>query len=181
MSTKIKSAIENLITELEQKHIRYMVIGGQAVILYGAPQHTFDSDLWIDPASRESFFKIADKLDLDYDDTSKNKPLYFCYAEDDKIDVFIVKKISMQGKGMVVFDDCYNRSVVLKDPSGFTVRVPSVDDLISLKNCKPGLSAKDKEDIEYLKVKKAEDLKKEQPHGHNQHIDQDIEHRGRHR
>lgn len=52
----------------------------------------------------------------------------------------------------IVFEECYKKAVSLKDPTGFIVHVPSIDDLIALKACKKTLSAKDAEDIEYLKI-----------------------------
>lgn len=151
--------LEDLINELEERGIRYLLIGGQAVTVYGSPLVSFDFDFWIDPAQRKDFFKIADSLDLEYGEDAKNKPLVVFYAEEEKIDAFFVKKMSTKEGCSLVFEECYKNAVSLKDPTGFVIHVPSIDDLIALKACKKTLSAKDAEDIEYLKIIK-EKLKK---------------------
>ena len=144
--------LEDLINELEKKGIRYLLIGGQAVTIYGSPLVSFDFDFWIDPAQRKDFFKIADSLDFEYGKDIKNKPLVVFYAEEEKIDAFFVKKMSTKEGCSIEFEECYKKAVSLKDPTGFIVHVPSIDDLIALKACKKTLSAKDAEDIEYLKI-----------------------------
>lgn len=58
--------LEDLINELEERGIRYLLIGGQAVTVYGSPLVSFDFDFWVDPAQRKDFFKIADSLDFEY-------------------------------------------------------------------------------------------------------------------
>ncbi|MEK6528266.1 MAG: nucleotidyltransferase [Nitrospirota bacterium] len=144
--------LEDLINELEKKGIRYLLIGGQAVTIYGSPLVSFDFDFWIDPTQRKDFFKIADSLDFEYGEDIKNKPLVVFYAEEEKIDAFFVKKMSTKGGCSLVFEECYKKAVSLKDPTGFIIHVPNIDDLIALKTCKKKPSAKDLEDIEYLRI-----------------------------
>lgn len=152
--------LEDLINELEKRGIRYLLIGGQAVTVYGSPLVSFDFDFWIDPAQRKDFFKIADLLEFEYGEAAKNKPLVVFHAEEEKIDAFFVKKMATKDGCSVEFEECYKKATSLKDPTGFVVHVPSIDDLIVLKACKKTLSAKDSEDIEYLKIIK-EKLKKD--------------------
>lgn len=151
--------LEDFTGELEKRGIRYLLIGGQAVTLYGSPVVSFDFDFWVDPSQRKGFFDIADSLDFEYKEGVKDKPMVVFYAEEEKIDVFFAKGMVTRGGKRITFEDCYQRAKILKDPAGFTIRVPHIDDLITLKGCKKRLSAKDKEDIEYLKVIKAKCLR----------------------
>lgn len=144
--------LEDLVNELETQGIRYLLIGGQAVTIYGSPLVSFDFDFWVDPAQRKDFFKIADSLDLEYGEGTNNKPLVVFHAEEEKIDVFFVKKMSTKEGCSLVFEECYKKAVPLKDPTGFIIHVPTIDDLIALKTCKKKPSVKDLEDIEYLRI-----------------------------
>lgn len=144
--------LEDFIRELNKKHLQYLLIGGQAVTLYGSPVVSFDFDFWVDPDDKRKFFELADQLNFEYKEGAKNKPMTVFYAEDEKIDVFFVKKMVTRKRASIAFESCYERSNVLTDPSGFTIRVPCIDDLIKLKSCKDALSAKDLDDIEYLKI-----------------------------
>lgn len=148
-------SLEDFIRELEKRKIRYLLIGGQAVTLYGSPLVSFDFDFWIDTANKDDFFAIADSLDFEYKQGAKNKPIVVFFAEEEKIDVFFAKKMAAITGESLAFEDCYKRACILKDPSGFIVRVPDIDDLITLKSCKQKPSAKDREDIEYLKIIKS--------------------------
>ncbi|MFV1975827.1 MAG: nucleotidyltransferase [Candidatus Scalindua sp.] len=150
--------LEDFIKELEEKEIRYILIGGQAVTLYGSPLFSFDFDFWVDPVQKKTFFAIANSWDFEYDEDSKNKPMIIFYAEEEKIDVFFAKRMATKKDRSITFEDCYQRARILEDPTGFIVRVPNIDDLITLKNCKKRPSAKDLEDIEYLRIIKAKNI-----------------------
>lgn len=150
--------LEDFINELEKRGIRYVLIGGQAVTLYGSPLFSFDFDFWVDPSQKETFFSLADSFDFKCDEGSKKKPMAVFYSEEEKIDVFFVKKMSAKNGRAIAFEDCYRAAKVLKDPTGFKIIVPNIDDLLILKNCKKNPSAKDKEDIEYLKIIKAKKI-----------------------
>jgi len=144
--------LEDFVKELKKRNIKYLLIGGQATTLYGSPVTSFDFDFWIDPAQKDEFFIIADSMNFEYRNGIKNKPMVVCYAEEEKIDIFFVKRMVTKNGNFITFEECYKRSVTIKDPTGFTIQVPSIDDLILLKKCKKKPSAKDLEDIEYLKI-----------------------------
>lgn len=42
--------MKSLFRSFEKEGVRYLLIGGQAAILYGASHFTQDLDLWVDPA-----------------------------------------------------------------------------------------------------------------------------------
>jgi predicted nucleotidyltransferase len=52
--------LESLARGLESRHIRYMVVGGQAVLLYGEPRLTRDIDVTVDAGPE----RLADIQDL---------------------------------------------------------------------------------------------------------------------
>jgi hypothetical protein len=47
---RIISGWRDLLSELETGQVRYLVIGGYAVMKYTEPYNTKDLDLWTDPA-----------------------------------------------------------------------------------------------------------------------------------
>jgi hypothetical protein len=146
-------SLEDFTKELETAGIRYMLIGGQAITLYGSPLVSYDFDFWVDSSQRKDFLRVADESGFEYDNTAaSSKPLVIFYAEEEKIDVFFAKKMTTLVGSSIDFQECYQRAILLKDVSGLTVRVPDIDDLISLKTCKKKQSAKDAEDIEYLEI-----------------------------
>jgi hypothetical protein len=46
----------DLLREFNRQNIRYLIIGRQAVILYGGPVLTADYDLWINSADKKKTF-----------------------------------------------------------------------------------------------------------------------------
>ena len=63
-----------LIRELNRGKIRYLVIGRRAVILYGGPVLTGDTDLWIHPKDkRPALALLLDKLGLELSDSPDTK------------------------------------------------------------------------------------------------------------
>jgi hypothetical protein len=41
---------EDLLALLEKHHVRYLIIGGLAVIFHAKPRYTKDMDIWLDPS-----------------------------------------------------------------------------------------------------------------------------------
>jgi len=141
-----------LIRELNRRKIRYLIIGRRAVILYGGPVLTADTDLWIHPEDKEQVLSLlVDKLDFELSEThDTKKPIVSGFSGMKKFDFFFQKSIRNTEGEMIEFEDCYKNSILKKDPKqNITFRVPSVDDLIRLKRIrKPNV--KDEQDIEYL-------------------------------
>ncbi|MBI2996060.1 MAG: nucleotidyltransferase [Candidatus Melainabacteria bacterium] len=61
-----QNLLKKLATEFEKSNIPYMVIGGQAVLLYGEPRFTKDIDitLGVSVEKLDSIIKIASSLEL---------------------------------------------------------------------------------------------------------------------
>ncbi len=65
-STKFTRLLEQLASALDELSIRYMIIGGQAVLVYGEPRLTKDIDvtLALDSNGLTSLMPVVDKLKL---------------------------------------------------------------------------------------------------------------------
>ena len=104
---------------LDERMVRYVVIGGQAVILHGIPLLTFDFDLWIDPAvRREVLAWLEDGEHLELSSPSDGTaPIVRALAGNERLDMFFVKAMTNRVGITVTFDDVYERAA-----SGISVR-----------------------------------------------------------
>jgi hypothetical protein len=147
-----------LIRQFNNEGVRYILIGRQAVVQYGAPLFSFDYDFWIHPEDRAKVYEILESFGLSSKYTvNERKPLdSFVDDEGNKVDTFFTKTMEKASLDISLkFDDVYASSVIKEDPkSDFYVRIPSIDDLIQLKKIGE-IRPKDKEDIEYLETIKA--------------------------
>ena len=141
-----------LIRELNRRKIRYLVIGRRAVILYGGPVLTGDTDLWIHPEDKRTALSLVlDQFGLELSDSpDTQKPIVSGFSGMKKFDFFFQKSAKNFEDQVIDFEECYENSVLKKDPKeGINFRIPSIDDLIRLKKIrKPNI--KDEQDIEYL-------------------------------
>ncbi len=141
-----------LVRELNRAKVRYLIIGRRAVILYGGPVLTADIDLWIHPEDKKRVLSLlADELGFELSDAlDTRKPILSGFSGMKKFDLFFYKSIRNIEGETIEFEGCYKNSIVKKDPKeNIRFRVPSVDDLVSLKRIrKPNI--KDEQDIEYL-------------------------------
>ncbi len=154
---------EEIVKKFNKKHIRYLLIGRQALLFYGAPLFTYDYDFWIHPGDKDVVFDyLEDTLGMEASrDRAEKRPIFAFHSDSaDKIDVFIVRKITNKEGETLDIDECIGNAVEIRQPdSDFYVRLPSIDDLIKLK--KMGKRPKDLEDIEYLEtIKKLREEKK---------------------
>jgi hypothetical protein len=141
-----------LIRELNRAKIRYLIIGRRAVILYGGPVLTADTDLWIHPKDKKTALSLLlDKLGFDISHSPDTKrPIVSGFSGLKKFDLFFQKGIKNIENEAIEFEDCYKNSVLKEDSKeNVSFRIPSIDDLIRLKKIrKPNV--KDEQDIEYL-------------------------------
>lgn len=153
---------EKIFTELEKNNIKYLVIGGVAVNLYGHSRVTKDLDLMIsfEKDNMEKFIKIiktlnlkpkipvdpeelADKSKRDLWIKERNMKVFSFYNPDNDleyIDIMILEHIN--------FEESYLKKRVMRD-GRITANVISIDDLIKLKEIAD--RPRDKADIEVLK------------------------------
>ena len=152
MEPEKKISFLKLIRELNRGKIRYLVIGRRAVILYGGPVLTGDTDLWIHPEDKRRVLSLLlDKLSLELSDSpDTKKPIVSGFSGMRKFDFFFQKSVKNFEDQVIGFEGCYENSVLKKDPKeDINFRIPSIDDLIRLKKIRKQ-NIKDEQDIEYL-------------------------------
>lgn len=152
---------EQLFGRLNADGVRYVVVGGLAVVLHGHPRMTADVDLVVDLAPEEARRAIRSLVGLglrprvpvnpeDFADATerarwideRGMMVFNLYDPADplrSVDLFVEEPIG--------FDELWSRSVQVELPTG-DVRVASIDDLIAMKR-QAGRSV-DSADIEAL-------------------------------
>lgn len=136
--------------------VRYLLIGSMAAAMHNAPFGSADWDFWIAGEDKARVYDILGRFGLQgqYDKT-ENRPMdVFTEDEGFKVDVFFVKAFSNEERHItVIFDDVYRRSVVKKDQKGdFSVRVPTLEDLMLMKKMLPTPRSEHVKQMEYLEA-----------------------------
>ncbi|ODS30659.1 MAG: hypothetical protein SCARUB_04229 [Candidatus Scalindua rubra] len=134
---------------LNKEHVKYLLIGRQALVQYGAPLQSFDYDFYIAPEleNLKKIIKIAHKFKMEIVPPDPQKALKLTlHADNLKVDVCRARKYPIKG-GTLFFEEMYeNRTVFRKGK--FKVDVPSLIDLKKTKLTRN--TAKDREDLKYI-------------------------------
>jgi hypothetical protein len=132
--------------------VRYLLIGRQAVIAYGGPVQAMDFAVMVDGGEEnvKKLVQIAEAFALHptVSEERIGRVYRFRLENDIFIDVFRAKSYANQEGERMTFDALYRRRVVIKDPKGLELNVPSIDDLIALKKIRR--DERDRADIRYL-------------------------------
>jgi predicted nucleotidyltransferase len=158
--------------KLNEEEVRYLIIGGVAVNLYGFPRLTFDLDLMLDlndfksvsgfvdsmnelgfkpviPVKIEDFIDPENRRTWSQEKNMKVFSLYNPLKEIERVDVLVENYIN--------FNEAYDRRKNI-DAQGITLPLLSIDDLINIK--KIANRKRDIIDIEALeKIKEIENEK----------------------
>lgn len=134
---------------LNQHSVRYLLVGGYAVIMHGYSRTTGDMDLWIDrtPENYDNLKKAFDTFKMPvFDMTLEN------FLATEKFEVFRFGRKPVAIDIMVKmadfnFDECYKRANYFED-NGLSIPVVHINDLIAAK--KIAGRSKDMDDIEHL-------------------------------
>ncbi|GMV41587.1 MAG: hypothetical protein AMXMBFR64_33030 [Myxococcales bacterium] len=142
-------------TGLNQRRIPFLLIGRQAVRLYGSTCFSVDFDLWLPSTHRLATFEyLEDALGYKMSDDRRGvRPIVHVHAGLGQIDLIFVRAIRNQEGQTLDFEGVYGRSVERQD-SGLVLRIPAIDDLIALKKVRLP-HPRDEEDIRYLEVRKS--------------------------
>ena len=141
-----------LIRVLNRHHIRYLIIGRRAVILYGGPVLTADHDVWVRLEDKRKILTLlAEKLGFELSQPLGTKRLIVTgFSGTKKYDLFFQRSVKNTENETIAFESCYRNSVLREDVNEkVSFRIPSIDDLIRLKKVRKP-NAKDQQDIEYL-------------------------------
>jgi hypothetical protein len=165
---------EDIFKALYEEEVRYLIVGGMAVNLYGYARMTVDLDIMVDldEGNLEKLIKAMEKLN--YQPRVPVKPIEFTLSEK--------REDWIKEKGAVVFtfidlsDPIKHIDIFLRNPvdfekayqsrttihlKGIPISLVSIDDLIELKRLSG--RPRDLEDIHHLNMIK--ELKKN-AHGH---------------
>jgi hypothetical protein len=139
----------DFIESLNKEDVKYLLVGRQALVQYGAPLQSFDYDFYIAPEldNLKKIIKIAHRFKMEIVPPDPQKVLKLTlYADNLKVDVFRARKYSIKG-GRLFFEEMYeNRTIFRKGK--FKVDVPSLLDLRKTKLTRN--TAKDEEDLKYI-------------------------------
>lgn len=126
------SDFSDLLRILDANQVKYLVIGGYAVVQYAEPRFTKDLDLWIstEPANAEAVFRAlrefgAPLMGLTPKDFSEEGYFFQMGVPPVRVDV-------LMGIPGVRFEECWNRRVDV-DFEGLRVSFISKADLIAAK------------------------------------------------
>lgn len=140
-----KLEIKTIVEKFNANKIKYLLIGRQAVVLYGLPVTSFDYDFWIWPEDRQKIYKILSDEGFEPSvDIEEKRPIVFFVRDIYKIDTFFAKQF-----GKLKFEDCHKRAKIFSEKD-FSIYIASPEDIIALKKFRSPLQAKDTEDIKFL-------------------------------
>lgn len=131
----------NFFRHLKADKIRYLLISGQATVLYGASMFSEDLDIWLCPQSdnlqrfvkslralRARYYKLTPPLIMAY--LRKGHGFHFTLPAEDGTDWYL--DVMGAPPRVPVFDIAWRRSAMMKTPWGL-VPVVGVPDLVALK------------------------------------------------
>ena len=144
--------MEELLRKLNDARVRYVVIGGQAMLQEGMPRFTLDWDIFIPPSDSDNFAKLntalAGELDMDVEplDVKTGEGFVQTYQTSAGIVQF-----HLSPPGLSKFSEVEERAVT-RDYKGVPVKYLCQDDLLSSKLAVA--RDKDADDILFLQIKK---------------------------
>lgn len=145
--------MEEILKKLNEANVRYVVIGGQAMLQEGMPRFTLDWDIFLPPHDLENFAKINEALSEELD--CELTPLDITTGEG-FVQTFQttggILQFHLAPPGLPKFAIVEERSVS-HDFNGVPVKYLCLDDLLSSKLAVD--RAKDSDDILFLQTKKA--------------------------
>lgn len=148
----------SFITKLNEAGIPYLLIGSIAAAMHDIPIGSADYDFWVTPEQRGRVYDLAVSCGLagSYGAGDCRPQDTFSDGEFVKIDFFFVQQFANEKKNIrISFDEAYSRSLLKRDSDGtFEVRIPSLDDLISMKSILAELRPDQTQQLEYLMLKK---------------------------
>jgi hypothetical protein len=149
MGNIFHSDFRDFIQALNNNNVRYLLVGGYAVIFYGHARTTGDMDIWVDCSSENyrQIVKAFNEFKMPVFDMTEDK-----FLQKDKFDVFRFgrKPVAidiMTKMANLDFDECYKQKQEFND-DGLLLPVVHIRNLISAK--KAAGRNKDLDDLEHL-------------------------------
>jgi len=140
--------MDDVIRRLNERGVRYLVIGGQALRLAGMPRFSMDWDVYIPPRDAESLALIneilGDELDVPLVPLG---PHGANFVQTYQVREGIIQ-FHLGGPGLPPFEEAEERAVTLETEKGTPVRCLSREDLLESK--RRANRPQDQGDIEFL-------------------------------
>ena len=149
MSNIFNEDFRDFLSALNNNEVRYLLVGGFSVILYGYSRTTGDMDIWVDRTSEnyQKLKKAFSEFGMPVFDMTEDNFLFH-----PNWDVFTVGNppvaidVMIRVKGLD-FETCFNQSVLFED-DGLKIRTIHKNNLIEAK--KVSGRSKDLNDLENL-------------------------------
>jgi len=143
--------MDEVIRRFEERGIRYLLIGGQAVRLEGLPRFSLDWDFYIPPRDAENLAAINRLLGAELD-----LPLLPLGEKgENAIQTYQTRwgvlQFHLGGPGLPPFDEAERRATLRQTENGTTVRSLCLKDLIDCKRASG--RPQDLLDVEFLETK----------------------------
>ena len=144
--------MERLLKKLNDAQVRYVVIGGQAMLQEGMPRFTLDWDLFSPPRDADNFAKLnvalADELDMKVEPLDVRSGEGFVQTFQTQAGIV---QFHLAPPGLAKFETVEKRAVN-HDYRGIPVKYLCLDDLLESKLAVA--RDKDSDDILFLRMKK---------------------------
>ncbi len=144
--------METLLKRLNDANVRYVVIGGQAMLQQGMPRFTLDWDIFVPPFDQENFDRInaalADELDMAVEKLDIHTGEGFVQTFQTGAGII---QFHLSPPGLPKFAVVEKQSVTC-DYNGVPVKYLCLDDLLRSKQAVA--RDKDSDDILFLTIKK---------------------------
>ncbi|MCQ2380665.1 MAG: nucleotidyltransferase [Victivallaceae bacterium] len=152
--------MERLLSKLNEAGVRYVVIGGQAMLQEGMPRFTLDWDIFIPPFDEENFSRLnnalVDELDMAVEPLDIKTGEGFVQTFQTSVGVV---QFHLSPPGLPRFQIVEDRAVI-HEFHGIPVKYLCLDDLLSSKLAVA--RDKDSDDILFLTTKKENISKRRQ-------------------
>lgn len=114
---------------------RVLLIGRRALVAWGLPVLTADYDVWLHPDDIDALNAALSPFDFVPSKTADQARALGRYVleNDERVDVFVARRVPTVDGQPVVFDDVFSRRVLLEYDAAVTIAVPALEDLILTK------------------------------------------------
>ena len=141
----------DFIKALNKESVKYLLIGRQALVQYGAPLQSFDYDFYISPDKEDlqKVLKIVSSFNMEIEPLHPEKSgKLTLFSANLKIDIFRARKYVISKKIILFFEEMYSRRQIFKK-GDFYVQVP---DLLDLKKTKLIRQSPKDKDLKYIEI-----------------------------
>jgi len=150
----LPESYESFNLSMNQSKVRYLVVGGFAVVIYGVQRTTGDMDIWVDNSEENILALKSALVAIDYSPEDVDAALR-AYKAIGKLTIYLDERFPIEmmpkNSSFITFDEAYSRKMEV-DFAGIPLFVVDMDTLIELK-IRAGRE-KDLWDVKHLQERK---------------------------